>query len=105
MTTQSSPVGEEMQRRLTEAQLANIAFDIANTKPASSPMGLFRQHCEDLLADRAELEREQIVLRAELRTQAQLHHSCGPHAPHFVPFAECKRASCVRAREVLGETK
>jgi hypothetical protein len=52
-----------------------------------------------------ELERERIVLRAELRTQAQLHHACGPHAPNFVTFEECQKGSCVRARAALGETK
>lgn len=51
------------------------------------------------------LRSEIVQLRAELLTQAQLHHSCGPHAPNFVPFAECKRDSCVRVRALLGKER
>lgn len=43
---------------LSDKQLEEIRFDIKNTKPTSSLQGLFRQHCETLLAENTAL-REQ----------------------------------------------
>src|SRR5258705_5449244 len=54
MNQSTSAAGAELQA-LTEKQIEEIRFDIANTQPTSSPMGLFRQHCQDLLAERARL--------------------------------------------------
>ena len=40
---------------MNEQQIANIEFDITSSKASATPMGLFRQHCEDLLTERREL--------------------------------------------------
>ena len=51
---------------LTKKQIEDIEFDIKETAPSSSPMGLFRQHCMDLLAERLDLIAEVERLRGEV---------------------------------------
>lgn len=57
---------------LTEQAIANIRFDLANTKPAPAPMGLFRQHCENLLSEHESLQSQLEQLRAELAEEKRL---------------------------------
>lgn len=57
-------------KRLTDDEVANIRFDLVNTKPSSSPMGLFRQHCEGLLNEHDALCATVRALRTERDTLA-----------------------------------
>jgi hypothetical protein len=60
----TAETGPQWPKRLTEAQIADMQFDVDNTKSTSSPMGLFRQHVVLLLTDRTALLREREALRA-----------------------------------------
>jgi len=85
-----------------ECPWSSTVAGIAGAYPCKLPMDHEGEHdCTPEVL--AALLSERLILRAELRTQAQLHHSCGPHAPSFVTFEECKRDSCVRARAALGD--